>query len=130
MITAFPHSFRAQLELFMTHGVVVSPHGAGLVNEMFMVPGTGVVEIFPFHLHHNLYPNIAANMGLGYFPVHTYNGTDAWTRDIVCPPVLCGVTLQCCVGFDVVLTSGNITHSIIHCGQSLSAWCHVSLQGN
>ena len=68
----------------MTHGVVVSPHGAGLVNEMFMVPGTGIVEIFPFHLHHNLYPNIAANMGLGYFPVHTYNGTDAWTRDKVC----------------------------------------------
>ena len=70
----------------MTHGVVVSPHGAGLVNEMFMVPGTGIVEIFPFHLHHNLYPNIAANMGLGYFPVHTYNGTDAWTRDKVPSP--------------------------------------------
>jgi hypothetical protein len=80
LVVDFPTSFRGQLELFATHGVVVAPHGAGLVNEMFFVPGGSVVEIFPFHLDHNLYRTLAATMGLGYFPVHTFNGSDVWSR--------------------------------------------------
>lgn len=42
VITQVP-GFREQLELFSTHGVVVSPHGAGLTNEMFLVPFSAVV---------------------------------------------------------------------------------------
>lgn len=115
-ITANPPAFKDQLALFAAHGVVVAPHGSGLMNELFFVPGSGVVEIYPYHLHHNLsvahpcicvslcvpscevhlwrvsvwlcillrrYPLLSAQMQLGHYPVHTYNGSDMWRRDHV-----------------------------------------------
>jgi hypothetical protein len=39
-----------------------------------------VIEIFPYHLHHNLYSTLSVTSGLGYFPIYTYNGTDMWSR--------------------------------------------------
>lgn len=51
---SFPRGFKEQLEIFSSHGVMVSPHGAGLMNAMFMVPYSSVIEIFPYHLDHNL----------------------------------------------------------------------------
>ena len=40
---------------YSTHGVVVTPHGASLMNLMLMPPLSAVVELFPYHLHHALY---------------------------------------------------------------------------
>lgn len=71
------------MELFADHGVIVSPHGAGLVNELYLIPGSSVVEIFPYHFHHNLYPMLARNMGVSHFSVHTYNGSYMWALDKV-----------------------------------------------
>lgn len=75
-----PPTFKEHLELFASHGIIVSPHGAGLMNAMFMPPFSSVIEIFPYHLHHNLYSTLSITSGLGYFPIYTYNGTDMWSR--------------------------------------------------
>jgi hypothetical protein len=68
-------SFKEQLALFADHGVIVAPHGAGLMNLVFAPPFGAVVEIFPYQTHHNLYPAVSAMMGLAHYPVHTYNGS-------------------------------------------------------
>ena len=78
-----PQSFREQLQLFASHGVLVAPHGAGLMNEMFMAPGSAVIEIFPYHFHHNLYAILAGNVGVTHYPVHTWNGSYMWARSEV-----------------------------------------------
>ena len=83
MITEFPRALGEQLQLISSHGVLIAPHGAGLMNAMFAVPGSAIVEIFPYHLDHNLYSTVAMTSGIGYFPVHTYNGSDMWARDKV-----------------------------------------------
>ena len=59
---------------------MVSPHGAGLMNAMFLVPFSSVVEIFPYRMDHNLYSTIAITAGLGYYPIHTYKAHDMWSR--------------------------------------------------
>ena len=79
-----PKTFAGQLQLFADHGVIVSPHGAGLMNVMFMPPYSSVIEIFPYHFDHNLYPAASISSGLGYYPVHSYNGSDMWSRFAVC----------------------------------------------
>ena len=86
LVTDHPTSFREQLKLFSTHGILVSPHGAGLTNAMFLAPFSSVIEIVPYHLDHNIYSTIAVTAGLGYYPVHTYNGSDVWSRyKVRCP---------------------------------------------
>jgi hypothetical protein len=69
------YTIKEQVELFSRHGVVVAPHGAGLVNQMFMAPLSAVVELFPYHIDHTVYPVMGANLGVGNYPVHTTNGT-------------------------------------------------------
>lgn len=84
LIEEFPKSFREQLEIFSSHGVVVSPHGAGLTNALYMVPGSSIVEVFPYHFDHNLYRTVSVQTGMGYFPVYSFNGSDAWRAHKVC----------------------------------------------
>lgn len=53
-------------------GVLVTMHGAGLMNEIFLPPGSVVIEIFPPHVKHVLYERMSHNSGLFYFKVrHT-----------------------------------------------------------
>jgi capsular polysaccharide biosynthesis protein len=69
--------------MFAAHGVVVSPHGAGLMNMLFMPRGSSVVEIYPYHLQHNLYPTLAAFMQIGHYGVYNFNNSDIVTREKV-----------------------------------------------
>jgi capsular polysaccharide biosynthesis protein len=55
---------KEQLELWSSHGVVVSAHGAGLMNLLLMPQMSAVVEVFPVHFHHNLYRYLAALTGV------------------------------------------------------------------
>ena len=59
-------SVREQIVLFSTHGVVVCPHGAGLMNMLLMPPFYAVVEIFTHNTHHSLYQALAAMMGISH----------------------------------------------------------------
>ena len=83
LVEAFPTSFKEQFDLFSSHGVVVSPHGAGLVNALYMAPMSAVVELFPYHMDHNLYPTLCWNSGVGNYPIHSINGSIVWRRDLV-----------------------------------------------
>jgi capsular polysaccharide biosynthesis protein len=74
---------KEQLELWSSHGVVVSAHGAGLMNLLLMPQMSAVVEVFPVHFHHNLYRYLAALTGVGHYPVHVANGSAMWSTDKV-----------------------------------------------
>jgi hypothetical protein len=50
-------------------------HGAGLMNQIFMQPGSAVIEIFPVHLKQVLYERVAHYSGLYHFKVRWQVGS-------------------------------------------------------
>jgi hypothetical protein len=76
-------SFKEQFDLMSTHGVFVSPHGAGLTNTILMPPQSAVIELFPYHIDHNLYATMATLMGIASYPVHSINGSIPWASNQV-----------------------------------------------
>ena len=76
-------TFRQQMEMVSSHGIFVAPHGAGLMNILYMPPQSAVVEFFPYHLDHTLYSTLAFLMGVGNYPVHGVDGTIIWQNDTV-----------------------------------------------
>jgi hypothetical protein len=87
-VSTTPKSFRKQLQLFAEHGIIISPHGAGLMNTLWLTPGSAVIELFPYHIHHTLYPTLAAQVGVRSFPIHSVNGSIVWRRDKVGPAIV------------------------------------------
>ncbi len=77
-------NFKRQLETISNHGIFISPHGAGLMNILYMPAQAAVVEMFPYHLDHTLYATLAVNMGVANYPVHSIDGHIAWSQDEVC----------------------------------------------
>ena len=61
--------FEDQVRMFATTGLLVSVHGAGLMNQIFMPPGSVTIEIFPNHVKHVLYERIAHYAGVYHFKV-------------------------------------------------------------
>lgn len=61
---------------------MVAPHGAGLMNAMFLAPFSSVVEIFPYNLDHKLYQTVALTSAVGHYPIHTFNNA-TWAADPV-----------------------------------------------
>ena len=61
--------FDEQVKMFANTGVLVSVHGAGLMNQIFMPPGSVTIEIFPNHVKHVLYERIAHYSGVYHFKV-------------------------------------------------------------
>lgn len=62
-------SFSEQIQIFRRSKVIISPHGAGLVNLIFCSPNTCVLELFPSSLHFGAacYWSISECIGLRYF---------------------------------------------------------------
>ena len=89
--------FKEQVAMMSTHGVIVSAHGAGLMNLMFAAPFSAVVEVYPFKTHHHLYTGLAAFMGLAHYPIHPSNGTEVWSQEQVRapPPAVCVCVCAC-----------------------------------
>lgn len=81
----FPSPFADQLSLFATHGILVSAHGAGLTNMIFLPPMASVIELFQVQHDHNLYSLLAMMMGIGHYPVHARNGSEMWATNTVSP---------------------------------------------
>ena len=67
-----------QVELFAGTGVLVTMHGAGLMNQIFMQPGSAVIEIFPVHLKQVLYERVAHYSGLYHFKVGAHASRAGW----------------------------------------------------
>jgi hypothetical protein len=98
-----PESFAEQFALFGDHGIMVSPHSAGLTNTMFMAHGSAVIEMFPYHMHHALYPSIAFQSGAKSIPIHAVNGSIIFRRD----PVSGCASVRAWGGGGVVLICSN-----------------------
>ncbi len=51
VIIASEHDYREQVKLFANASGLISPHGAGLTNMIFLPPGAPVLELRPVHAH-------------------------------------------------------------------------------
>ena len=58
--------------MFASAGVLVTMHGAGLMNQIFMQPGSVVIEVFPVHLKQVLYERVAHYAGVYHFKVRVW----------------------------------------------------------
>jgi capsular polysaccharide biosynthesis protein len=63
------HSFAEQIGLFVSAKVIVAPHGAGLSNLVFSLPGTKVVELVAPTFINHCYQKLASAMRLPYVEV-------------------------------------------------------------
>lgn len=67
--------FEEQVKLFATTGVLITVHGAGLMNQIFMPPGSVTIEVFPNHVKHVLYERVAHYAGVYHFKVFSKDHT-------------------------------------------------------
>ena len=65
------HSFEHQVKLMARAGVLICVHGAGLMNTIFMQPGSVVIEVFPVHAKHVLYERVAHYAGVYHFKIYS-----------------------------------------------------------
>jgi len=63
----------SQAQLFSDADVLVSLHGAGLTNMLFMRPGSFIVEIMPGEYDKPTYRELSRNLGHDYHRVQTRN---------------------------------------------------------
>lgn len=59
-------SIREQISLFSQTNIVVSPHGAGLTNIVFMREGSHLIEMFPMNQINDCYFELSSFSGLRY----------------------------------------------------------------
>jgi hypothetical protein len=69
-------SFTQQVDLFSTAMIVLSPHGAGLSNIVFMPKGSSVIELFPNNYYEECYQNISMKISLKHFLIIENNGNN------------------------------------------------------
>jgi capsular polysaccharide biosynthesis protein len=86
IIRAEDHSFAEQVQIASRARYLVSNHGAGLTNMLFMIPGTNVLELrYATDRVNNCYFTLASALNLNYFyqscePVN--RGEDSHTADL------------------------------------------------
>eukprot|EP01138_Halocafeteria_seosinensis_P006370 gb/GECG01006512.1/.p1 GENE.gb/GECG01006512.1/~~gb/GECG01006512.1/.p1 ORF type:complete len:791 (+),score=94.48 gb/GECG01006512.1/:1-2373(+) len=62
-------SFKDQIKKIANSGILLSAHGAGLTNAMFLPQHAVVIEMFPYKLRKTTYSNLAQMMQLNYLSV-------------------------------------------------------------
>lgn len=60
-----------QIALVRSADVLLAPHGAALCHALWMVPGSVVIELFPFESAHTMYRNLAVLSGKTYLSWQT-----------------------------------------------------------
>lgn len=61
-------SFREQLEFFLQHDIIISPHGAQLSGLAFLPECSAVLEVFPAHYqNHRYFGSLVASAGLAHY---------------------------------------------------------------
>lgn len=68
-------SFAEQVTLFESSDIVMSPHGAGETNIIFLRPFTVFIEAFPPFFSESTFTNLACIVRVQYFSITTYNAT-------------------------------------------------------
>lgn len=70
-------SFKEQLRIVQDTDILIGVHGAGLTHEMFLQPGSTVVEILPPNVDHKGFRNLANQLGHRYFRTHGTKNTSS-----------------------------------------------------
>lgn len=65
-------SFKDQVRMFYDADIVLSPHGSGLVNVMFCLPHSALVECTPPYFYELWYINTASLSSVHYIGISTY----------------------------------------------------------
>ena len=68
-------SFAEQVTLLANSDIVLSPHGAGQTNIVFMRPFTAFIEAYPPFFYEETFMNLANIVRIQYFSITTYNET-------------------------------------------------------
>lgn len=63
-------SFAEQLEVVQHTDILVGVHGAGMAHEIFLTPGSVLVEILPAGVNYKGYRNVAHLAGVSYYSAH------------------------------------------------------------
>lgn len=68
-------SFAEQVNLFANSDLVLSPHGAGQTNIVFLRPFSAFIEAYPPFFYEETFMNLANIVRVQYFSITTYNET-------------------------------------------------------
>jgi capsular polysaccharide biosynthesis protein len=60
-----------QAALLSDTQLLITMHGAGLTNAIFLPPRAAVIEIFPYRVFCPLYAKLVNLMGLNYLPLYS-----------------------------------------------------------
>lgn len=68
-------SLAEQIHIFADADVIMTPHGAGQMNIIFMRPRTVLLETFPPYFYECTFMNLCNNIHVHYISITTYNET-------------------------------------------------------
>ena len=60
-----------QIRVFMNSDILLAVYGSEMVNALFMLPQSAVVEIYPPFWDDNQYSQYVISLGLAHFSLHT-----------------------------------------------------------
>lgn len=76
---------RDQVEAFLHAQIVLSPHGAGLTNTLFMMPHSVVIEVTPPHFTEFCLANVILHARLHYIYVPNFDYSELRDKNIAFP---------------------------------------------
>ena len=65
-------SYAQQVSLFYNADIILAPHGSALVNMLFLLPHSSLVECFPPYFYEMWFGNIAMISRVQYFAVSSF----------------------------------------------------------
>ena len=77
-------SFSDQVHVFYSHDIIISPHGSALINVVFCIPHSVLIECNPPYFYELWYINTASLSNVYYISVSTFfpndHKTEKWKR--------------------------------------------------
>ena len=71
-------SMREQIKQFYASDIIMSPHGTGLINIVFIIPHSSVIECYPYFFYENWFINTACQSLAHYIAVFTRTNISAY----------------------------------------------------
>ena len=66
-----------QIKQFYTSDIILSPHGTGLINIVFVIPHSTIIECYPYYFYENWFINTACQSLAHYIAVFTRVSTSS-----------------------------------------------------
>ena len=107
-------TFPQQVELMSGTGILIAPHGAALMNSMFLPAHAVVIELFPPLLRNGVFSRLAATMGLLYYAIHSRTVLPPSLSHIMGPAIMGGPEFA----RECIETNMSSTDAFLH------RWCN------